>query len=147
MIRTALFDDLDALVELSRQHHAAEYGDMPFDAAHVRENYRARSIDTMDGICLVAEEQGRIVGCLAAATMQPFNARIKVAAALALYVADNCAARHGKVLIAEFEAWARERGCVRVALSYPATGRSAALHRYYGGLGYVAFEHTYLKAL
>lgn len=149
MIRTALFDDLDALVSLARCYHDEAHGWLPFDADYVRESFRMRCIDTMDGICLLLVEGIQPVGFLAAAVSSFFSAPIKIAAELAWYVHPDHRGR-GAALLDEFEAWARERGCAACGLGmneFPDPRRSEALARLYRRNGYDPFERAFLKKL
>lgn len=147
MIRTATFDDLDALVDLSRLYHQEAHDWMPFDAAYVRENFRARTIDTVEGITRVIDLGDGPAGYLAACVSMFFAAPVKVAVELAWFVKPD-ARGHGYDLISDFEEWARLKGCAGCSLSmneFPDPKRSAALARLYSGRGYRAYERGFLK--
>lgn len=149
MIRTALFDDLDALVALARCYHDEAHSWLPFDPDYVRENFRARCIDTMDGICLLMLEGDTPVGFLAAGLSSFFSAPVKIAAELAWYVHPEHRGR-GAVLLAEFEGWAWEKSAAACSLGmneFPDRRRSEVLARLYQRRGYKPFERAFLKRL
>jgi GNAT superfamily N-acetyltransferase len=149
MIRAATFDDLPALVEVARAYHDELHASLPFDPDHVGENFRARTIDTVDGICFcLLDDEVRIAGFLAAATSMHFSAPVKLGVELAWYVLPAQRGR-GAGLIDEYEAWAKWRGYAGCSLSMnelrdPA--RSRALARLYERRGYIQFERCFLKS-
>ena len=147
VIRTATFDDLDALVKLSRLYHEEAHAWLPFDEVYVREQFRAKTIDTVDGITRVIDLGQGPVGYLAACVSMFFAAPVRVAVELAWFVKPG-ARGHGFDLIADFEEWARLKGCAGCSLSmneFPDPKRSAALARLYSGRGYRAYERGFLK--
>lgn len=149
MIRTALFEDLDALVALARSYHDEAHSWLPFDADFVRESFRARCIDTMDGICLLLIEGNQVVGFLAAGVSSFFSAPVKLATEFAWYVHPEHRGR-GALLLDEFEVWAAERGCKGCGIGmneFPDPKRSEALARIYRGRGYEPFERAFLKRI
>jgi GNAT superfamily N-acetyltransferase len=147
MIRTATFDDLSALVELSRLYHAEAHDWLPFDVSYVREQFRSKTIDTFEGITRVIDLGQGPVGYLAACVSMFFAAPVRIAVELAWFVKPD-ARGQGFDLIAYFEEWARLKGCAACSLSmneFPDPKRSAALARLYGGRGYRAYERGFLK--
>lgn len=147
MIRTATFDDLDTLVNLSQLYHAEAHEWLPFDANYVREQFRTKTIDTIDGITRLIDLGDGPVGYLAACTSMFFAAPVKIGVELAWFVKPD-ARGHGDDLIGDFEEWARLKGCAGCSLSmneFPNPKRSAALARLYGGRGYRAYERGFLK--
>lgn len=150
MIRTATFDDLDTLVGLSRLYHAEAHAWLAFDEGYVRESFRARTIDTADGITrLLLDEGGDPCGYLAACVSRFFSAPVTVAVELAWYVAPDRRG-HGDDLLADFEEWARLKGCSACSLSmneFDDARRSEAMARLYRSKGYRNFERGFLKNL
>ena len=149
MTRTATFDDLPPLVELARVYHAERADGLPFDADFVREQFRKFCIDTVDGICIVPEQDGRIVGFLAATVTTEFCAPIRIAAALSLYVHPDHRGRLD-ALLDDYELWARWKGCVKASLSHAVAAdarRNEAFARLYARRDYFPCEHAYLKDL
>jgi GNAT superfamily N-acetyltransferase len=148
-MRAATADDLPALIDLARRHHAEAYADLPFDGGHLEAQFLARTIDTMDGISLVMERDGAIVGFLAAVVTLLFMAPVRLGAELAFYVLPEHRG-HGMALVDDFEAWARWKDCVLSSLStpeFPDQRVAAAMMRLYRRRGYAPFEHGYLKHL
>lgn len=147
MIRTATFDDLDALAALSRRYHEEAHAWLAFDEAYVREQFRARTIDTVDGITRLIDLGQGPVGYLAACVSMFFAAPVKIAVELAWFVVPE-ARGHGADLIGDFEEWAKIKGCACCSLSmneFPDPRRSEALARLYSGRGYRAYERGFLK--
>lgn len=149
LIRAAVFDDLPQLVELARCYHAEAHAGYPFDPEHVAEQFRSRTIDTIDGICLKLERDREIVGFLAATVSTLFMANVRAAIELAWYVRPDARGRGG-VLIDAFEDWARWKGCAVSALGmdeFPEASRSEALARLYVRRGYRCFERSFIRDL
>jgi len=147
MIRVATFDDLPALVELSRLYHREAHAWLPFDPDYVREQFRLRTIDTVDGMCWLIEDGGEMQGYLAAVVTNFFAAPVKVAVELAWFVKPGARGR-GDLLIDDFEAWAKWKVCVGCSLSmneFPDPKRTAALARLYARRGYKPYERGCLK--
>ncbi len=147
MIRVATFDDLPALVALSRLYHEEAHDWLPFDEAYVRENFRTRCIDTVEGMCWLLDHDGQAAGYLAAAVTQFFAAPVKVAVELAWFVKPEARGR-GVDLIPDFENWAQWKGCAGCSLSmneFPDERRNASMARLYSGRGYKPYERGYLK--
>ncbi|MEI9804109.1 MAG: hypothetical protein WDN48_06095 [Pseudolabrys sp.] len=59
---------------------------MPFDPDYVREQFRARCIDTVDGMVWLLEDKGEAQGYLAAMVSKFFAAPVLVAVELAWFV-------------------------------------------------------------
>ena len=146
-IRTAEFEDLDTLIGLARLYHEEAHGEFAFVPDYVREQFRARCIDTVDGIALVLWRDDEPAGFLAAVVSMLFGAPVKIAVELAWYVKPDARGR-GALLLDEYETWARERGCVKAALGMnelPDPKRSEALAAIYRRRGYRAYERGFIK--
>jgi hypothetical protein len=138
MIRRATREDIGAMVGLLRRHHA-ERGDdfaFAFDPALASIDL-AHAIAADDWLCLVAD------GCmfLGMAFRPPL---------IPTRVAVECFLRCERpgvrrLFVAEFETWARARGCAEAALA--TTHSPAAFARLYGRDGYRAAETTFSKVL
>lgn len=150
MIRTATFDDLPAVVDLARLYHDEAHTELPFDLDYVRDALRIRTIDTMDGICLLLIGADGIAGFLAGAVTMHFSAPIKIAVELAWYVRPDQRGRSTGMLD-EFEGWARWKGCSMCSLAlneFPGdAARTKALIRIYDRRGYRPFERAFLKKI
>jgi GNAT superfamily N-acetyltransferase len=148
MIRTATFDDLDALVAMAEKFHVESYDWLPFEPEYVRENFRARCIDTVDGICTVIDDDGSCHGFLAATVTQLFAAPVKIGIELAMFIEPSYRGKWFVALKDEFEAWARWRGCIGTSLSmvqFKSETRNAAVDRLYRASGYEPYERGYLR--
>ena len=146
-MRAATFDDLPALVALSRCYHAEAHNWLPFDEKYVAENFRVKTIDTMDGICLVTESDAAITGYLAATVSMFFPAPVRLAVELAWYVHQDHRGRGGE-LLDEYENWARFKNCVACSFAMPVfenRARNMALERFYKSRDYLAYERGFLK--
>jgi GNAT superfamily N-acetyltransferase len=100
------------------------------------------------GFVLVAEVGGAIVGAMLGLAHVPVFGRRLQASELGWFVApDHRGSRDAVRMIAEFEAWARQRECVRVVLSRLMNMRPDAVGRLYERLGYAERESSFAKAL
>ena len=148
-IRTATEADLPRLVEMARDMHAESprYRHLDFSAEKT-----ARAILTLlthaEGVAVVAEKEGHIVGMLGGFVTEHFFGRDKVACDLGLYVVpDERGSSLAPRLVRAFESWAREAGaadCVMGVSTEVMAERTAAL---YERMGYVMSGFTMRKDL
>lgn len=100
------------------------------------------------GFVLVADVGGGIVGAMLGLAHKPVFGRRMQASELGWFMAPNYRGSRDAVrMIAEFEAWARQRECVRVVLSRLMSMRPDAVGRLYERLGYAERESSYAKVL
>ncbi len=99
------------------------------------------------GFVLVAEVGGVIVGAMLGLAHVPVFARRMQASELGWFVSPgHRGSRDALRMIEEFEAWARQRQCVRVVLSRLMNMRPDAVGRLYVRLGYAERESSFAKA-
>lgn len=100
------------------------------------------------GFVLVSEMDSRITGALLGLAHTPVFGRRLQASELGWWVApDHRGSRDAVRMLAEFEAWARQRQCARVVLSRLMNMRPHAVGRLYERLGYAERESSFAKAL
>lgn len=146
MIRAATAADTPAMLVLGRAMHAeSRYAALPWDDAKVAELIGGL-IASPDGLALVAEHDGVIVGGFLGAVDAHYFSPAKVATDFALFVApDRRGGVLGAALLERFVAWAKARGAASVQVGIT-TGvhpeRSARLLRACGfrDVG-LLFEH------
>lgn len=116
MIRPATIDDLPAILELGgRMHRESRFRALSFDLQKVGDIFG--QLIGGAGIVLVAEVEGRIVGGIAAAVVEYWFSRAKVAQDFALFIEPE---HRGGMLAArllhKYEDWAREQGAHAVEM-------------------------------
>lgn len=107
----------------------------------------ARILMRQDQRFLVAQDDGRLVGCIHLMTWELVETSPFVVIA-GLVVDRACRGRGvGRALVAETEAWAREQGCPVVRL-WSSIGRTEA-HKFYEHLGYanIKTQYAFVKAV
>lgn len=136
MIRPATHDDLGALLVLAEQMH----GESRFARRRFSLDKMARLfttlIDSEDGLVLVAERNGEIVGGFAGYVAEDWFGPDLMSGDFGLFISEQ--ARGGSTaarLIKTYSAWARSRG------AQPEAGISTGVHtetttRLYEALGY-----------
>lgn len=144
IIRRACFADRMRVLLMARAFHAAADLPFPFSAPHADAIFRA-SIAQDDRFCIVLDIGGAAHGVLAAqAGDHPFGA-FRFASELIWWIEPDHRGRAAPRMIAEYEAWAKARGCLFAELvglgAEPATGPL------YRRCGYGAAERHYLKLL
>lgn len=116
MIRPATLDDLDAMLALGAAMHTESpaYDYMPWAADKVRA-LMASLIASPDGLALVAERDGEIVGGFIGMVFEHFFSTALVAQDFALFVSpDKRGGLLGAQLLKAYVAWARSRGAVKI---------------------------------
>lgn len=118
MIRNAEEKDLDRLIELGKQMHAeSKYAIYNFDDEKTR-NYFWGCILHEDGILLVVERDGVIVGGFVGWVSDQYFGQDKVAVDLALFVQqDKRGAMAGAMLIKRYIEIAKEKGAAQIVIS------------------------------
>lgn len=118
MIRNATEKDLDRMVELGKNMHAeSKYSVYNFDAEKLR-NYLFTCIWHDEGIALIAEHDGEIVGGFVGWAHEQYFGHDKVAVDLALFVdPDKRGAMAGAMLIKKFIEVAKEKGAAQIVIS------------------------------
>lgn len=118
MIRYAEEKDLDRLVELGKQMHAeSKYAIYNFDSAKLR-NHLWSGIWHDDGILIVSEKDGEIIGGFYGWMSEQYFGNDKVAVDLALFVQqDKRGAMAGALLVKRFIEIAKEKGAAQIVIS------------------------------
>lgn len=149
MIRQASAADLSALGEIGALFHIeAGLSDI---AGYVREDCEKsirHMIEAEEGICLVAEEDGEVVG-VAGGLAHPlyFNHGHLSGMELFWWVRPDHRTGLGSRLFSALEDAARALGCVSWAMIALDKVNPAVTGRIYERRGYRASEHTYIKRL
>lgn len=147
MIRDATPADIAALMALGEGFHAAhgyEGADVDWDRMPGLLRYL---IDDPDGLVLVLERDGAIVGALIGMAHRPLFGRRRQASELGFWIAPDARGAETLRMIPRFEAWARDRDCAVITLSGFCDERAEKIARAYGRYGFAARETTYSKAL
>lgn len=136
MIRNATHDDIPTMIALGEAMHAeSRYARFPWNSERVAALI-ATLIDSDDGLALVAEEGGEIIGGILAAIEESFFGPARFACEFAVFVRPD--ARGGMVaarLLSTYAQWARERGAELVQAGITtgvATESSARLYSMVG---------------
>ena len=96
---------------------------------------RLAAMDSPGSIVRLAERNGGVVALVTARTSASIHDDEPVAWLTTLVVdADQQGQGIGAALVRDVEAWARERGASRIAVT--SASRRVAAHRFYEGLGY-----------
>ena len=139
-IRPARESDADDIARLTAQ--------LGYDVATSALRPRlGRILAASDQLLLMAEVDGRAAGWLHAAVFEDVEAEAFVVIG-GLVVDGSCRRKGiGRMLMAQAEDWAREKGCSMVRLWSSAT-RTAA-HRFYEQMGYtnIKTQYSFAKAL
>lgn len=149
MIRYATADDIPVIAALGKEFHAeAGWADIcDYSEADCAETL-ARMIDDENGILLVAERDGAIVGmCGGVAFPLYFNASHKSGQELFWWMKPGLRDGAGRILLDAMEAEARRIGCVSWAMIALDKVSPETTGRLYRRRGYRASEHSYIKRL
>lgn len=115
-LRAATVDDIDAIVRLGEVMHAeSRYSRMAYSAERVRA-CAAALIESADGLALVVEAQGQVVGGILATVAAPWFSDEPMASDVAIFI--DPAHRGGRLvvrLMQRYALWAVSRGAVIVA--------------------------------
>jgi GNAT superfamily N-acetyltransferase len=141
VIRPAHLSEVFAVVSLARNFHAAANMPFKFDAAHFSMTARAW-IEAETALCLVLESGGTVCGVLMADVGPlPFEP-ILVAHELIFWIDPPHRGQPARRMLAEYEAWARDRGCAMIGLS---SLNDARVARLYGAAGFTPCENNFIK--
>jgi GNAT superfamily N-acetyltransferase len=135
MIRRATRDDIPAMLVSLRKHHATHAFAWSFDRVRLSA-VCAHAIESDEWLALVGDR-----ALLLARWFDCEFGSGRHAIERALWAERG----QGASLIAEYEQWARDAGCVDAALS--SMRRPDAFARLYGRLGYRMAETTFVKPL
>lgn len=115
MIRTATHEDIPRLIELGEQMHVeSRFARLPFDRDKVQALF-AHLIESPDGLLLVADADGVLVGGFAGYVVEHYFARTKVASDFGLFIEP--ASRGGMTaprLLKAYIEWAKAQGAVMI---------------------------------
>ena len=149
IIRDAIEADLVAIAEMGERFHAeAGWGDICAYDRRDCEATLAHLVESPDGILLVAEAGGALVG-MAGGLAHPlyFNRAHKTGQELFWWVAPGLRDGTGRALLDRLEDAARSIGCISWAMMCLARVKPALMGRLYERRGYRASELTYIKRL
>lgn len=149
LIREAQPADIErVLVPIRRFFDASCYSDLvTFDEASFRTTYT--HLMTGDGVCIVAEKDGAIVG-VTGALAYPFyfNRRHKTGQELFWWVnPEERGSSLGKQMFIALENWARGVGCKTFSMIALDSLKPDAVARMYLRAGYRRSEHSFIKEL
>lgn len=135
MIRAAVPNDIERLVELGRQLHAESwFAHMPFDPAVLAATI-ARVLEV--GFAYVHERDGTIDGGMLGMLAPSWFGAGSIAGDLTLFVQQN---RRGGIacyrLVEAFIAWAGARGALEVSLGISTGVKPAMLGKLYERIGF-----------
>ena len=130
MIRFAMESDGEAVYRLLCMLEERELERTAFERIY------AACLKSPDRVCLVAEQEGEVVGCLQMRLEEQLHHCAEVAEILELAVSPDCRFRGlGRALFTAAGEIAREKGCVQLQLS--SGRRREEAHLFYGRLGMV----------
>jgi GNAT superfamily N-acetyltransferase len=125
-IRTARTQDLRPLLELVRQFPTPT----PPDAATYERTFHAKIQDPASRVAVI-EKDGSLCGYISGSRYSAFYANGDTAWVDEILVTEACRAQGmGRLLMQDFESWARGSGCVLVGLA------TAGARSFYEHLGY-----------
>lgn len=100
-------------------------------------------IEAPEGVVLVAERDGRLVGMIGAAIFTHPISGEQMASELFWWVEPDSRGAIGVRLLKRLEAWARRRGAVKVQMIAP----TWEVEQVYSALGYARVEVAYQRSL
>lgn len=137
MIRNATHDDIGRLVTLGKEMHAeSRFSRLPLDVDKVRALF-AHLIESPDGLLIVSEKDGEVIGGFAGYVAEHYFARTKVAADFGLFISP--ADRGGMTaprLLKAYAKWAKERGAVMIQAGITTGTHVDETTRLYQALGF-----------
>lgn len=137
MIRPATHEDIPRLVELGEEmHKESRFACLPFDEDKVRRLF-AHLIESPDGLMIVAEENGVVIGGFAGMVHEYYFSRAKLACDFALFVCHEY--RGGMAaprLMKAYIAWAKERGALMIQAGITTGVHVEQTSRLYEKLGF-----------
>lgn len=115
MIRPATHDDIDRLTELGEQMHVeSRFAHLPIDRAKVRALF-AHLIESPDGLLIVSEKDGEVIGGFAGYVCEHYFARTKVAQDFGLFIAPEFrGGLSAPRLLKAYVDWAKEKGAAMI---------------------------------
>jgi GNAT superfamily N-acetyltransferase len=146
MIREATADDLPAILDMVARLHEAAHIALPMHRSYADAFVRAL-MTSADGLVAVWDREGQPVGMLVASVGTASISPARVAIEHGWWVNPESRGA-GSRLLAHYEAWARQRGCVMARMSTPPhaageCGPAAILAR----KGYSRSEIAWVKVL
>jgi GNAT superfamily N-acetyltransferase len=144
MIRPATRQDIPAILALGQaMHNESRYRVMPWDADKVA-GLVDWLIDNADGLAIVCEYEGRVIGGLLGVIEPHFFSTATLAQEYGVFVAP--AARGlsvGEQLYTYYTAWARARGAVMIQAGVTTGKHHDAVAAVLGRLGYAEVGQLY----
>jgi GNAT superfamily N-acetyltransferase len=137
VIRIATHDDIPSLLELGRAMHAeSRYAVHAWDDEKVAALIGAL-IATDDGLALVVEFDGVIVGGFLGSIDEHYFTRARVASDFAMFVSPDQRGGHFAVqLLEHYVAWARARGAAMIQVGVTTGVQEAATARLFNRCGF-----------
>lgn len=147
--RMATFDDVEPMLEIAEQMHAAL--DLkrlaPFDREYI-ENFLAVAVHDEDKLALVSEDDGaEVTGMLIAMPMRHwFNPSVVFVQELMIWVKpEKRQSGAGKALVGAFEEWAALKGFSMTALSSSGVYHRKHMGKFCAGRGYRIESTIFLR--
>lgn len=142
-IRNAHLGDLRAILDMTARLHEVAGIVVPMHRTFT-EGFVQALMAHADGLALVAERDGAVVGMLIASVGTASISPAPIAMEHGWYVRPDSRGVGG-LLLARYEQWAREKGCFAIRMSTPpdADGPAAILER----KGYTRSEIAWAKVL
>lgn len=137
MIRPATHDDIDRLVILGEEMHVeSRFARLPLDVDKVRALF-AHLIESQDGLLLVSEKDGEIIGGFAGYVAEHYFSRTKVACDFGLFIAhEHRGGMSAPRLMKAYAAWAKEHGAKMIQAGITTGVHVDESSRLYQALGY-----------
>jgi GNAT superfamily N-acetyltransferase len=137
MIRAATHDDIPRLAELGRQMHVeSRFARLPLDDGKVRALF-VELIESADGLLIVAENGGEVIGGFAGYVCEHYFARTLVAGDYALFIApEHRGGMAAPRLLKAYVAWAKSRGAVMIQAGITTGVHVEATTQLYQRLGF-----------
>lgn len=148
-LRLAKLDDVPVLMNFARHFLAASpYKGFRFASSKGEEFLRKAITGALkDHVVLVALHDGKPIGFLVGAALEPVFSSVKIATELGWWIEPDARRTRASFLIYNaYEDWAARIGCDAVQGAY-LPGVSPELDEFYKRRGYVQVESSYLKRL
>jgi GNAT superfamily N-acetyltransferase len=142
MVRPATLADVPRVVEMAEHFGASDlYSSLlRVDPARIGA-FVVGLLDREDGVLLVYERDGVVVGMVALIAFAHHWTGEQVASELVWWVEPEARGRAGLVLLKAAEQWARAHGCAVVQMIAP----SPEVARFYAAVGYTEVERGFQR--
>jgi GNAT superfamily N-acetyltransferase len=137
MIRPANYEDIPRLVELGEvMHGESRYRVLPYAPNKVF-GLLANMIEKADGLLIVSEKNGEIVGGFAGMVVEHWFSNSRIATDFALFIhPEHRGGMTAARLLKAFVTWARERGAVLITAGITTGVTTDSSTRLYQAIGF-----------